>query len=228
MCPPTAFYDGEASRMPATTSSDPVPDFVPAGQMGIDAFNLARVELPPAILNHCLRTFLYAKSLAEAERSYWVAQHKIGILFVGCILHDIGASDSFDGVQRFEVEGADAAASLLRRYSISEPDVREVWQAIALHTSAGIAERISDLARLVRSAVLIDFGKPTGTVPSIGALQSTAEQLFPRLQPEKVLGDAVVAQALRQRPKAPPASWPGILLRAHLDDPGWQGVNQAF
>jgi hypothetical protein len=60
------------------------------------------------------------------------------------------------------------------------------------------------------------------------ALRSEVEGFFPRLEPEKVLGDAVVEQARRQRGKAPAASWPGIMLRAAEEDPGWEGVNKAF
>ena len=45
---------------------------------------------------------------------------------------------------------------------------------------------------------------------------------------EKILGDAVTEQAIQQPAKAPPASWLGILLRAKLTEPEWDGVNKAF
>ena len=59
-------------------------------------------------------------------------------------------------------------------------------------------------------------------------LRREVEGEFPRLEPEKVLGDVVVEQARRQRCKAPAASWPGILLRAAEEEPEWEFVNKAF
>ena len=103
-----------------------------------------------------------------------------------------------------------------------------MWTAIALHTSAGIAERIDPFTRLIRVGVLIDFVDEVRHDADAIEYASEIEQLIPRFDVEKVLGDAVVDQALKERSKAPPASWPGILLRAHLEDPEWKGVNRAF
>lgn len=54
------------------------------------------------------------------------------------------------------------------------------------------------------------------------------EERFPRLGAEKVLGDVVVEQGLRQPTKAPAASWAGIMVRAAREEPEWQGINKAF
>lgn len=60
------------------------------------------------------------------------------------------------------------------------------------------------------------------------------ESLFPRGKIEKVLGDAVVEQALgkedgeERKVKAPAASWAGVLVRGSVENPGWGGVNKAF
>ncbi|KAA8650154.1 hypothetical protein EYZ11_010603 [Aspergillus tanneri] len=187
---------------------------------------MAQSYLPLPILNHSIRVFLLADFLAQREQSEWATPARRSLLFVACILHDIGCATQLDGPQRFEVEGADAAANYLRQHNIVESDIHEVWQAIALHTSAGIAERISPLARLVRQAVLTDFGSQLDKERQDA--RSSAEDSFPRLGIEKILGDVVVGQALRQPEKAPPASWPGILLRAKKESPEWDGVNKAF
>lgn len=61
-----------------------------------------------------------------------------------------------------------------------------------------------------------------------------AEGEFPGGEVEKVLGDCVAAQAERRvgegarRAKAPGGSWSGNLLRARLEEPGWEGVNKGF
>lgn len=247
MCPPSAFghvdtVSAESSTSTSETTPDLPPNCVPQDTLSLGAFELARSSLPLAILNHSIRVYLYAKWIAEHERSPWAADDRLPLLFVACILHDVGCTSRFDGPQRFEVEGADAAASFLQQFNISTADVHEVWQAIALHTSPQIAERVSSLARLVRASVLLDFNElnakagkllfdsisePNGTIGA-EVMRGTIEQAYPRLEPEKVLGDAVVAQALQQRGKAPASSWPGIMLKAALDEPEWKGINKAF
>jgi len=187
---------------------------LPATALARGALELAHESEQPAILNHSIRTFLYANLAAGANP---LDAPDDDLLFVAAVLHDIGTADRFDGPQRFEVEGADAAASYLHAQGLDRRDVDRVWEAIALHTSPGIAERRGPLTRLIRLAVRTDFGH-SGITPE---LRQEIELLYPRLGIEIVLADAVVAQALH-RPeserleKAPPSSWPGGLLSAHL------------
>jgi hypothetical protein len=64
------------------------------------------------------------------------------------------------------------------------------------------------------------------------------EELLPRLDAEKALSDAVVKQAGKiphidsltwpSDAKFPAASWPGVLLRAHAENPDHEGMNPAF
>lgn len=202
------------------------------------SLDLVRRALPEPIVNHVIRTFLLARWLSEKEGSEWSEPNNLELLYVACICHDLGASDLYNGSQRFEVEGADATKTHLLSHGFSEELSHQVWIAIALHTTAGIAERIYPLSRLVRYGVMMDFSPATRQ--DVGALEysSEIERYLPRLNIEKVLGDTVVHQAecLDQpdRPtwpntqKHPKASWPGILLRAHLDNPNHAGVNPAF
>lgn len=219
MCPPLGAISGQS------TDSKEYPECLPPDNLSRGAYNLARSCLPPAILNHSVRVSRIAEWLAKASQSDW-AHRKRSFLFVACMLHDIGCAGQFDGPQRFEVEGADAAANYLRQHKVAASDVHEAWQAIALHASPGIAERISVLARVVRQAVLIDFG--TQLDQESQDIRRAAEEAFPRLDIEKILGDVVVGQVLRQPQKAPPASWPGVLLRAKKEWPEWNGVNKGF
>lgn len=203
--------------------------FLPSYPVSKAAYELASTHLHPAILNHSVRVYLYAKELAEQSESVYandLAQHEL--LFTACILHDIGTCQKYDGEQRFEVEGADAAESFLLNLGASEKSAKEVWTAIALHTSPGIAERISELAQLVREAVLTDFGRAPERLDNAAEMKREIEGKYPRLDAEKVLADAVVAQAVAKPEKAPKASWPNNLYRAYLEDPGWQGVNKGF
>lgn len=204
--------------------------YVPDSRICQTAFRLVQSSVPLPILNHSLRVFLFAKWLAEVEGSEWASDANLDLMFVACICHDLGASENYNGLQRFEVEGADAASAHLHAHGVSPSDAHQVWTAIALHTSAGIAECISSLARLVRLGVLVDFRPATRAKLHADRYGAEIEEQIPRLDIEKVLGKAVVDQALHHdhATKAPPASWPGILLSSHLEDPGWSGVNRAF
>ena len=148
----------------------------------------------------------------------------------------MGCTTEHDGPQRFEVCGADAAAEHLRKFEVDDADIQEVWTAISLHTSPGIAERITPLARFVRLAVLMDFSvlgtSPLVTESELGideeGYRLSIEESFPRLSAEKVLGDMIVKQGVGQPAKAPASSWAGIMVRAARDEPEWKGINKAF
>lgn len=73
----------------------------------------------------------------------------------------------------------------------------KVWTAIALHTSAGIAERIDPLTRLVRFGVKLDFSKAVRENLGATSYAAQIEDYLPRLNIEKVLADAVVRQAVK-------------------------------
>ena len=202
---------------------------VPATQLSQRALALASQTLSEPIFNHSLRVFILAKWLAEQEQNPLVHdEHQLDLLFAACICHDFGSTAEHDGPERFECCGADAAVSFLDTQGVSKQDTHAVWTAIALHTSPGIAERIDPFTRLVRMGVLLDFRPATREALGANAFFEKIVQLIPRVDIEKHLGDAVVAQALKNPSKAPAASWPGVLLRSHMEDPSWSGVNRAF
>ena len=175
------------------------------------ALALARLHETTSVLNHSIRTHRYALRHADLLGLKPDADFDAELLFVACVLHDIGAFEAFDGPQRFEVEGADAAAALLRDHGRSDADVDLVWQGIALHTSPGIAERRGALPMLIRVGVRIDFS----SVTILETERDEIERELPRLGIDHELPALVVAQALRQPEKARASSWPADLVRAH-------------
>ncbi|KAL6865686.1 hypothetical protein ACO1O0_001781 [Amphichorda felina] len=212
---------------------------VPEARVCSNALAIVQDALPEPILNHSLRVFLIARWLADKEASEWASPENLPLLFVSTVCHDLGASDLHNGRQRFEVEGADAAKTHLISHGVSPERSHQVWTAIAVHTSPGIAERIDPLSRLVRLAVKMDFSPSFRD--EMGARDFCAEiqTHLPRLEIEKALGDAVVKQAAKipdkvdsltwpSTEKHPSSSWPGMLLRAHLENPGYDGINPAF
>ncbi|KAK1231388.1 hypothetical protein PQX77_005485 [Marasmius sp. AFHP31] len=176
MCPPESF-----SAATSSVAHDWDTSFVPPSEISQSALKLASSHLGPAILNHSVRVYLYASALAKSSNSIYSTPEKHDLLFTACIMHDIGTCKAYDGPQRFEVEGGDAAAAHLRNFGVDEKDVHEVWVAIALHTSAGIAERIAELAKIVREAVLIDFGRGAGGFDvDVESLRKQFEEKYPR------------------------------------------------
>lgn len=165
---------------------------------------------------------------AHSNSPYMLSAHSHSLLFVACLFHDIGTTSTYDGPARFEVEGADAAVSFLSKFDVEGRDKHDVWTAIAVHTSPQIAERIGELARLVRLAVVTDFGRRTEVWDELEPLRAGLEAEFKRDGIEKVLGDAVVEQAIKRPEKAPKVSWPRVMYEAHLEEPDWEGVNKAF
>jgi HD superfamily phosphodiesterase len=226
MCPPSAF----AASNPGEHSTPlPAPDFFPQTPTSKAAYALASSLLSREILNHSIRVYLYAKTLAQRSNStYFTDPTKHDLMFTACILHDIGTVSKYDGPLRFEVEGADAAVALLKEQGVSDEQAHEAWIAIAIHSSPHIAERINELSRTVREAVITDFGRDVEKFDDLAELKKGFESRFERLSIEKVLANKVVEQAKRNPEKAPKASWPYNLLRAYLEEPEYDGVNKGF
>jgi len=177
------------------------------------ALDLATAHEIPSVLNHSIRTHGYA--LLHASKMN--VEFDSDLLFVACVLHDLGSADAYDGPQRFEVEGADAAAALLATHGRTADDVDQVWQAIALHTSPGIVERRGPVPHLTRLGVRTDFF----SVAIPDELRAAAEREYPRLGLDHELGALLVEQALRQPEKARESSWVSDLVREHQHT-GWQ------
>lgn len=182
---------------------------------------------PPALLNHTIRVFIYAINKSYCSSPDYATQPKIDLLFAACLYHDISACNN-QSHGRFEVNGGDIAVADLEALGVSHEDAWSVWIAIALHTSSGIAERISPLAKLVRLAVLYDFWRPEvdGLMPE--GMREGVEKVFPRIEIEKVLGDGVTMQGVEDERRAPKNSWPGCLLAEWKRDSSYEGVNPAF
>lgn len=199
---------------------------VPTGPTATQALDFVRETEHPAILNHSLRTYLHAERAATNRSMRAGLDYEQELLFYACLMHDIGASDRFDGAQRFEVEGADAATSFLLEHGIDENRADQVWQAIALHTSPGIVERRGPIPVLTRLGVQADFASG---VELTSAEVTELEARHPRLRIEHVLADIVVQQAVRNPAKAPVSTWAGQMLLAHrAGQTAPDGLNAAF
>jgi hypothetical protein len=183
---------------------------VPAGPLAEAVLSVARSSESASVANHSLRSYYFADLLAAHEGCLDDAAYDRDLLFAATVMHDLGAGRLAKGEARFEVEGADLAAGVLREHGVAEPDTDRVWEAIALHTSPGIAERRGLLAYLTREGIGIDFGRRWEIV---SAWAPQIHAAYPRLRMVPSLVEAIVAQAARSPAAAPRYSIGGELLR---------------
>ncbi|MFF7456469.1 HD domain-containing protein [Kitasatospora sp. NPDC008115] len=183
---------------------------LPTGPLAEAVLSAVRTSTSPSVANHSLRSFLFAQLVAAHEGCLEDAAYDRDLLFAATALHDLGAGDLARGEARFEVEGADLAAGVLRRHQVPEADVDRVWEAIALHTSPGIAERRGLLCHLTREGVGVDFGRRAEVV---ARWEPRIHAAHPRLSMVRSLVDAIVERAARSEAAAPRYSIGGELLR---------------
>ena len=188
---------------------------LPTGAVADASLAIARSSVSRPILDHSIRSFLFARLLAEHEGCLNDAAYDEDLLFAATVLHDLGLGEHATGEARFEVEGADLAAAVLRRHSVAEGDIDRVWEAIALHSSVGIAHRRGLLTSLTHKGVFIDAGRITVAVAD--RLRQEVLNAYPRPAADRSIADAIVAHATRSEAAAPPGSLAFELLRQHRE-----------
>jgi hypothetical protein len=186
---------------------------LPTGTLPAAALDAARLSEHPSMFNHSIRSFLFARLLAHHEGVVDDAEYNEELLFAATVLHDLGTGTQGKGEARFEVEGADLAAGLLTDLGMPARNVDLVWEAIAVHTSDGLAGRRGLLARLTSDGVFADFGfRP---VAAASPWVSQIHDAYPRLKLTSVFPEIVIAKASESDAAAPPWSLPGDILREH-------------
>ncbi|GAB3029099.1 HD domain-containing protein [Mycobacterium bourgelatii] len=174
------------------------------------AVRLAQSTESASVFNHSVRSYLFAELLAAHEGMHAGAEYDSEALFLACVLHDLGAGSAAPGKARFEVEGADLAAALLTEHGYDRATVDTVWEAIALHTSFGIADRRGPVCYLVNSGVGMDFGRNAELVDD--QIADAIHARYPRLSMATTLLDSITEHAQRSPEAAPPYSFPlGVL-----------------
>lgn len=108
---------------------------IPDSAIASKATALARALEPDFVFNHSVRTFLYGVAVGatldlRADRE---------LLYLASILHDVGLMPEHDGEGSFELNSARAAHAFMTEEGFAAKRAALVHEAIALHTSAGIA-----------------------------------------------------------------------------------------
>ncbi|GAA1592318.1 HD domain-containing protein [Kribbella sancticallisti] len=124
---------------------------IPDSKLATEATELVRDVTDDLIYDHSRRVFLFG-SLRGQDLKY-----EPELLYVGALFHDLGLTAGYrDSVQRFEIDGADAAADFLRTHGIADDQARLVWTAIALHTTPEIPQHLAPEIALVTAGVEAD------------------------------------------------------------------------
>ena len=183
---------------------------LPIGPLADASLALVRRSVSAEIAGHSIRSFLFARLVAEQEGSVHDAAYDENLLFAACVLHDLALGPLGAGKARFEVEGADLAASVLTEHGFPAADVDRVWEAIALHSTMGVADRRGPLTSLTHKGIFIDAGRRTG-IDAERLRQVYA--VYPRPATAAFILDAIVEHAVRSDAAAPPYSMAAELLR---------------
>ena len=140
---------------------------VPASAMAAEATELVRDAAPPLLFHHSRRVFLFGS--LHGRRLGLRADPEL--LYIGAMFHDLGLTERYRRTgQRFELDGADEARSFLGRHGVPEPDIRKVWEGIALHTTPEVPYRLEPEVALVTAGVETD-------VLGVGRGELSAEQI---------------------------------------------------
>ncbi|PUA16893.1 HD domain-containing protein [Glaciimonas sp. PCH181] len=126
---------------------------LPDSKLARDATQLVRDTESDLLFNHSTRVFLFGALTGERQK----LQYDPELLYIGAMFHDMGLVPAYSSKNdRFEVDGANAARIFLTGYGIVENEIEQVWDAIALHTTPGIAQHKKPVVALVTAGVEMD------------------------------------------------------------------------
>lgn len=137
---------------------------------------LAQEASPPFLFNHAVRTFLFGALTGRA--SGLKVNHEL--LYIACILHDIGLTEQFVGDLPFEIQGAQAASRFLEEHGLAKDKSAIVWDGIAMHASAIGQFKQPEIA-LVGAGAVADVVGPDFSVIKKRDV-SEVVRAFPRLK----------------------------------------------
>lgn len=126
---------------------------IPDSQLSREITEFVRDTETELLFNHSSRVYYFA-ALAGKRRQL---SYDPEMLYAGAMFHDVGLMPSHSSPNdRFEVDGANAAAQFLRSRGMSQADIYTVWTAIALHTTPGIPEYMHPVVALLTAGVDMD------------------------------------------------------------------------
>jgi hypothetical protein len=108
----------------------------------------------PYLFNHAMRSWLFSEAIGRMKR----IEYDQEVVAIGTILHDIGLTASVSGPNRFEVNGADAALSLIRGKGLSDRRAQLIWDLIALNSTPSLALHKEPEVAVGTMGIGLDYG----------------------------------------------------------------------
>jgi len=126
---------------------------IPDSKMIKDAQEIVHEYGNELIWNHSNRVFLFGAIKGLQDHLSFNSE----LLYLSALFHDLGLTSKYSSPdKRFEVDGANAAREFLSTYNLEKEKVQLVWDAIALHTTIGIAEHKENNVSLLYHGVGMD------------------------------------------------------------------------
>jgi hypothetical protein len=126
---------------------------IPDSRLAREACDLIRGVEPDLLYHHSLRVYAFGALQGERQGLSYDPE----LLFIGAMFHDIGLVEGHRSAhERFEVDGANAAREFLTDHGVTRDALRIVWDAIALHTTPGIAQHKEPEVALLTAGVELD------------------------------------------------------------------------
>ena len=99
------------------------------------ALERARSGSEPYLFNHAVRSWLFAKRIAQLKS----IPHDARSSRSESLLHDLTLTKDFKGPRRFEVEAADIARAFAREQGFDDRRAQLIWDSVALNSTPSIA-----------------------------------------------------------------------------------------
>jgi hypothetical protein len=126
---------------------------VPDTQMTREATGLLREFSTPLLFNHSHRVFFWANELGRQSGE----KFDVELVFICAAFHDLGLLKKFSSAtDRFEVDSANAVRQFLEHHRVPAARIQTAWDAIALHTTPGIAAYKPLEVELLQNGVALD------------------------------------------------------------------------
>jgi hypothetical protein len=140
-----------------------------------EATQLSLETSPPYLFNHSVRTYLFGALLGRKARQVFDEE----LLYLACLLHDLGLTERFAGDMPFEIAGAEAAREFLEQRGISEERTAVIWDGIAMHPYAIASHKRPEISLVASGAAADVVGSDVSKIPP--AYKEEVLYAFPRL-----------------------------------------------
>jgi cyanamide hydratase family protein with HD domain len=158
------------------------------------ALDFATTYYSESLLNHCVRSWLWAVGFAKQESREFDAE----LLYVAALLHDIGLTESFDNhTLPFEDAGGHVAIALTTGAGWNLSRRTRVHKVIERHMWPSVDPELDVEGYLLEIATGLDIsGARPDALPI--AFQDEVLSAYPRLELAAEFGACVTAQAQRK------------------------------